>query len=100
MAAQNGISGHTKIRARQRNLVAGPAAVKLSTIDELMMAVEEKEIRSASSAEGFGNVLGRVHEVGEGVTCFRNLLLHPLRTIVWKRNSVVRIDRNDSEPFR
>ena len=55
-------------RRRDRQVVAGPRVVELPPVHQAQVPVVEEEVRRARRPVGLGDLLGLVHQVGEGGT--------------------------------
>ena len=67
MTGQHGVRRRAQIGAGHGNVVAGPAAIKLATIGQFAVGVEQEKVRGASSAIGFGDSLSFIVQVGKRI---------------------------------
>ena len=95
LAGEHGVEGRSQVLAGDRDRVAGPAAVQLAPIDELLILVENVEIRRASGLVGEGNLLCLVVEVRECVADLGLFPGHHLGAVVGMGGHVVGADANN-----
>ena len=76
-------------RDRDDVAAAGTTLVKLPTVDQLQILVEEEEVRGAGGVVLARDLLGVVEKVGEAEAEPLGLLLHLFRTILRERLDIV-----------
>lgn len=94
---EHAIGSCAQILAVGFNLVAGSGIIELAGVEELGVAIEEKEIGRAGSAVGFGDILGGIVEVGEIPAVFGGEFRHFFRGVLRVVFDVVGGNGDDSD---
>jgi hypothetical protein len=86
--------GHSgfEVFACHRDLVARPAVVDLAPVEESMLRIKEKKVRSAGRLKSFGNVLSGIKEVRKRIIKTTSVLSHFAGRVLGVRIDIIGID--------
>ena len=81
-SGQDSVYGPAQICSIDRYIVAGPAAIELTAVDQTPLTIEEKEIRRTRRMIGFGHTLRFIEEVREYIANLTDFFPHLFRAVI------------------